>query len=159
MSISQPLVSQSTKAWQTPAILLMAMAAVMQIAFAAWMALTNNFAVEVLTFTGKEIGIQQSIREIPGFLSFAAVFLLFLGREQTWAYISMILLGGAAAVTGLFPSFTGFLITTFISSVGFHYYETMHQSLSLQWLPKKTAPATMGKILAVGSTAQLIVYT
>ncbi|MEM7214202.1 MAG: MFS transporter [Pseudomonadota bacterium] len=136
----------------------MAMAGVMQIAFAAWMAMTNNFAVEVLSFTGREIGIQQSIREIPGFLSFAAVFLLLFGREQTWAYVSLLLLGGAAAVTGMFPSFTGFLITTFISSVGFHYYETMHQSLSLQWLPKKSAPATMGKILAVGSFAQLAVF-
>jgi len=146
------------KPWQTPAILLMAMAAAMQIAFAAWMLLVNNFAVEVLSFTGREIGIQQSIREIPGFLSFAAVFLLLWGREQTWAYISLLLLGAAAAVTGWFPSFTGFLITTFISSLGFHYYETMHQSLSLQWLPKKTAPATMGKILAVGSVAQLLTF-
>ena len=159
MTISAPVSpSAGYKSWQTPAILLMAMAAVMQIAFAAWMAMTNNFAVEVLSFTGREIGIQQSVREIPGFLSFAAVFLLLLGREQTWAYISMLLLGGAAAVTGLFPTFTGFLITTFISSVGFHYYETMHQSLSLQWLPKKSAPATMGKILAVGSFAQLAVF-
>lgn len=158
MSIAQSTDSITGKPWQTPAILLMAMAAVMQIAFAAWMALTNNFAVEVLSFSGKEIGIQQSIREIPGFLSFAAVFLLLLGREQTWAYVSLLMLGGAAAVTGLFPSFTGFLITTFISSIGFHYYETMHQSLSLQWLPKATAPATMGKILAVGSTAQLAVF-
>ncbi|MGI9351068.1 MAG: MFS transporter [Rhizobiaceae bacterium] len=159
MAISAPIVpSTGSKSWQAPAILLMAMAAVMQIAFAAWMAMTNNFAVEVLSFTGREIGIQQSVREIPGFLSFAAVFLLLLGREQTWAYISMILLGGAAAVTGMFPTFTGFLITTFISSVGFHYYETMHQSLSLQWLPKKSAPATMGKILAVGSFAQLAVF-
>ncbi len=158
MSISSPTVTTQNKPWQTPAILLMVMAAVMQIAFAAWMAMTNNFAVEILSFTGKEIGIQQSIREIPGFLSFAAVFLLFLGREQTWAYISLLLLGGAAAVTGLFPSFTGFLITTFISSIGYHYYETMHQSLSLQWLPKKSAPATMGKILAVGSIAQLAVF-
>jgi len=159
MSIASPTASSQLKAWQTPAVLLMAMAAVMQIAFAAWMALTNNFAIEILSFTGKEIGIQQSIREIPGFLSFAAVFLLLLGREQTWAYISIILLGAAAAVTGIFSSFQGFLITTFISSVGFHYYETMHQSLSLQWLPKKTAPATMGKILAVGSIAQLLVFT
>ena len=158
MSIAPPIITANKKPWQTPAILLMVMAAVMQIAFAAWMAMTNNFAVEILSFTGKEIGIQQSIREIPGFLSFAAVFLLLFGREQTWAYISLLLLGGAAAVTGLFPSFTGFLITTFISSIGFHYYETMHQSLSLQWLPKKTAPATMGKILAVGSIAQLAVF-
>ncbi len=148
----------SHKSWQTPTALLMAMAVVMQIAFSAWMALVNNFAVETLSFTGQEIGIQQTIREIPGFLSFAAVFLLLLGREQTWAYISLIVLGGGAAVTGLFPSFTGFLITTFISSIGFHYYETMHQSLSLQWLPKKTAPATIGKIVAAGSYAQLMVY-
>ncbi len=158
MSTASTASTVTKKPWQTPSILLMVMAAVMQIAFAAWMTMTNNFAVEILSFTGKEIGIQQSIREIPGFLSFAAVFLLLLGREQTWAYISLLLLGGAAAVTGIFPSFTGFLITTFISSVGFHYYETMHQSLSLQWLPKKTAPATMGKILAVGSIAQLAVF-
>lgn len=159
MTTEAPPLSQTpTRSWQTPAILLMAMAAAMQIAFAAWMLLINNFAVEVLSFTGREIGIQQSIREIPGFLSFAAVFLLLLGREQTWAYISLLVLGGAAAVTGYFPTFTGFLITTFISSVGFHYYETMHQSLSLQWLPKKTAPATMGKIMAVGSVAQLATF-
>lgn len=142
----------------SPAILLMAMAAVMQIAFATWMLLLNNFAEEILAFSGREIGIQQSIREIPGFLSFAAVFLLLWGREQVWAYISLLVLGAAAAATGFFPSFTGFLITTFISSIGFHYYETMHQSLSLQWLPKKSAPATMGKILAVGSFSQLAVF-
>ncbi|MEO0327956.1 MAG: MFS transporter [Pseudomonadota bacterium] len=158
MSVASPTTSKINKPWQTPAVLLMVMAASMQIAFAAWMLLINNFAVEILDFSGREIGIQQSVREIPGFLSFAAVFLLLFGREQTWAYISLLLLGGAAAVTGMFPSFTGFLITTFISSIGFHYYETMHQSLSLQWLPKKTAPATMGKILAVGSVAQLLTF-
>ena len=86
------------------------------------------------------------------------MFLLLLGREQTWAYISLLVLAGAAAVTGYFPTFTGFLITTFVSSVGFHYYETMHQSLSLQWLPKATAPALMGKILSVGSFAQLAIF-
>ena len=136
----------------------MAMAAIMQVSFAPWMLMINNFAVEVLSFSGREIGIQQSIREIPGFLSFAAVFLLLFGREQTWAYISLLFLGGAAAVTGYFPTFTGFLITTFISSVGFHYYETMHQSLTLQWLPKATAPAIMRKIIAVGSFAQLTAF-
>jgi len=144
--------------WRSAPVFLMAMSAVMQVAFAAWMLLTNNFAHEALGFSGREIGIQQSIREIPGFLAFAAVFLLFFAREQTIAYLSLILLGGAAAVTGWFPSFTGFLITTFISSVGFHYYETMQQSLSLQLLPKATAPAVMGRILSVGSMAQLVTF-
>lgn len=155
MSVSYPDASTGRTSWQNPAVLLMVMAAVMQLSFAPWMHLDTNFGVEVLEFSGFDRGIQQSIREIPGFLSFAAVFLLLWGREQTWAYISLLLLGGAAALTGFFPTFTGFLIITFVSSVGFHYYETMHQSLSLQWLPKATAPATMGKILAVGSFAQL----
>ncbi len=144
--------------WRSPALLLMLMAAAMQLAFASWNTLMNNFAVNVLSFTGQEIGIQQSIREIPGFLSFAAVFLLFAMREQTLAMISLLLLGAGVAATGYFPTAMGFYITTFIGSVGFHYYETMHQSLTLQWLPKKTAPITMGKILKVAAFAQLLAY-
>ncbi|MDD9909791.1 MAG: MFS transporter [Ahrensia sp.] len=136
----------------------MLMAGAMQLAFAGWSALQYNFAYEILNFTGREIGIQQSIREIPGFLSFAAVFFLFAMREQTFAMISLVLLGLGTAMTGYFPTHLGFYITTFVGSVGFHYYETMHQSLTLQWLPKNTAAATMGKILAVGSVAQLAAY-
>ena len=130
----------------------------MQLSFAAWSALQYNFASEVLGFSGREIGIQQSIREIPGFLSFAAVFFLFAMREQTFALVSLVLLGLGTAATGYFPTITGFYITTFIGSMGYHYYETMHQSLTLQWLPKATAAATMGKILSVASVAQLIAY-
>ena len=144
--------------WRSPAVLLMIMAGAMQLSFAGWWNLMNNFAVQELAFTGREIGIQQSIREIPGFLSFAAVFLLLIMREQTLAYVSLALLGIGVAATGYFPSEIGFYATTLIMSIGFHYYETMAQSLSLQWLPKATAAASMGKIIAVGAFAQLIAY-
>lgn len=145
--------------WRSPLMLLMVMAAAMQLSFAGWWNLVNNFAVQELHFTGKEIGIQQSIREIPGFLAFTAVYLLLLMREQTLAYISLACLGIGVAVTGYFPSAWGFYVTTLIMSIGFHYYETMAQSLSLQWLPKQTAAASMGKILAVGAGAQLVAYS
>ncbi len=144
--------------WRSPAVLLMIMAGAMQLSFAAWWNLMNNFAVQELHFTGREIGIQQSIREIPGFLSFLAIYLLLLMREQTLAYVSLLLLGLGVAATGYFPTTTGFYVTTLIMSIGFHYYETMAQSLSLQWLPKETAAASMGKIIAVGAFAQLIAY-
>ena len=103
-----PNLTSSSTGWRSPVILLMAMAAVMQIGFAAWTNLSNNFAVEILGFSGREIGIQQSVREIPGFMAFAAVFFLLIMREQTLAYISLLLLGGAVAVTGYYPTFTGF---------------------------------------------------
>ena len=156
-SVSEQIVPDGI-GWRKPALLLMLMAAAMQLSFASWSALQYNFAHEMLGFTGKEIGIQQSIREIPGFLSFAAVFFLFAMREQTFGMVSLVLLGLGTAATGYFPTAMGFYITTFIGSVGFHYYETMHQSLTLQWLPKKTAAATMGKILSVASLAQLAAY-
>ncbi|PVB59269.1 MFS transporter [Labrenzia sp. 011] len=144
--------------WRSPAVLLMIMAGAMQLSFAAWWNLMNNFAVQELHFTGREIGIQQSIREIPGFLSFLAIYLLLLMREQTLAYLSLLMLGVGVAITGYFPTAMGFYVTTLIMSIGFHYYETMAQSLSLQWLPKETAAASMGKIISVGAFAQLVAY-
>ena len=64
----------------------------------------------------------------------------------------------ASAITAWFPSFTGLLTITMLSSIGFHYYETVNQSLQLQWLKKEEAPRFLGKLLAVGSAATLVAY-
>ena len=146
-------------AWQTPKNLLIVMTIAMTLAFATWMALLNNFVVERAAFTGKEIGILQSIREIPGFLAFTTVFVLLLIREQIFAYISLAVLGTGVALSGYFPSEAGLYLTTFVMSVGFHYYETVKQSLSLQWLSIDEAPAVLGKLIAVSSAASLVVYS
>ena len=146
-------------AWQTPKNLLIVMTVAMTLAFATWMALLNNFVVERADFTGKEIGILQSIREIPGFLAFTTVFVLLLIREQIFAYISLAVLGIGVALSGYFPSEAGLYLTTFVMSVGFHYYETVKQSLSLQWLSIDEAPAVLGKLIAVSSVASLVVYS
>ncbi|RZO23113.1 MAG: MFS transporter [SAR92 clade bacterium] len=131
----------------------------MTLAFATWMALLNNFVIERASFTGKEIGILQSIREIPGFMAFSAVFVLLLIKEQTFAYIALALLGIGVAISGYFPSALGLYLTTFLMSVGFHYYETVKQSLSLQWLTIDEAPGVLGKLIAVSSIASLAVYS
>lgn len=139
-------------------MMLMIMAAAMQLGFAVWWTLVKNFAVEDLMLTGREIGFQESIREIPGFLAFLAIYVLFAMREQTLALVSLALLSFGVAATGYFPSAYGLYATTFVMSIGFHYYETMAQSLSLQWLPKADAPRLMGKILAVSAFAQLLAF-
>ena len=40
----------------------------MALVFSTWQVLLNNFVIEQAAFTGKEIGILQSLREVPGFL-------------------------------------------------------------------------------------------
>ncbi len=138
--------------------LLILLAMAMPIAFSTWVALLNNFVIEVSDFSGIEIGWLQSVREIPGFLAVCVIFILFYISEQRLAYISLALLAVAVAVTALFPSFQGLILTTLISSIGFHYYETVNQSLQLQWLQKKTAPSSIGWIVAAGSGSAFFVY-
>lgn len=43
-------------------------------------------------------------------------------------------------------------------SIGFHYFETLKQSLSLQWLTKDEAPEFLGKLISIGSLAALCTY-
>ncbi|MDC3087000.1 MFS transporter [Paracoccaceae bacterium] len=138
--------------------LLILLAMAMPIAFSTWVALLNNFVIEVSDFSGIEIGWLQSVREIPGFLAVCVIFILFFISEQRLAYISLALLAVAVAVTALFPSFQGLILTTLISSIGFHYYETVNQSLQLQWLKKETAPSSIGWIVAAGSGSAFFVY-
>ncbi len=147
------------KTWQTPTNLLLLMSVSLPIAFATWMALLNNFVIERAAFTGAEIGMLQSIREIPGFLAFTAVLVLLLIKEQTLAYVALAMMGIGVALTGYFPSVVGLYLTTLLMSIGFHYFETIKQSLSLQWLTKEEAPAALGKMLAYGSMASLVVYS
>ncbi len=136
----------------------MLMAAAVPLSFSVWMTLLDNFAIERVNFTGREIGILQSLREIPGFMAFAVVFVLLIVKEQALAFLSLLLLGIGTFITGWFPSVLGLYITTVLMSLGFHYYETMQTSLSLQWLGKEEAPHVLGKIIAVGSFTSLVIY-
>ncbi|MEO0654043.1 MAG: MFS transporter [Pseudomonadota bacterium] len=144
--------------WRRPITLLALMAAAMPLAFATWSALLNNFVIEAAGFTGVEIGWLHTVREIPGFLAIGVIAIIIFVREQVLALVSLITLGVATALTAYFPSLTGILIITMISSIGFHYYETVAQSLQLQWIDKKKAPQTLGWLLAVGSGASLVSY-
>ena len=137
--------------------LLYILAAASPIAFAVWQTLLNNYVVDVVGFTGRDIGFLQSIREIPGFLAFTVVWVLLIVRQQRLAIVSLILLGLGTAATGVFSSILGLYVTTVLMSVGFHYLETMQTSLSLQWLTKNEAPRVLGKIIGVRSMATLVV--
>ncbi len=134
------------------------MAAAVPLSFATWQALINNFAYERAAFTGVEIGMMQSLREVPGFLAFGVVFLLLLIREQRLALFSLLLLGLGTAATGFFPSVLGIYVTTVVMSLGYHYYETLQISLSLQWIDKVRAPETLGRLISAGAVTSIVVY-
>jgi len=144
--------------WRRPVVLLLLMAAASPIAFSTWSALLNNFVIEAAGFTGVEIGWLHTVREIPGFFAVGVIAIIMFMREQVLGIVSLLLLGVASAITAWFPSFAGLLTLTMLSSIGFHYFETVNQSLQLQWIDKKRAPQILGWVVGVGSGASLLAY-
>jgi predicted MFS family arabinose efflux permease len=155
MQIRTLLVKQ---AWQNPATFLLLMAFVSPLAFSTWAALINNFSQEVVDFSGQEIGLLHSLREIPGFLAFTTVFLLLFIREQRFALLASFVLAAGVLLTGYFPSVWGLYLTTIFMSLGFHYFDTVNRSLTLQWIDKTDTPHFMGRVLAVRAAASILVF-
>ena len=150
--------AQKLPRWRRPIVLLFLMAFAMPIAFNTWSALLNNFVIEVANFDGSDIGLLHTVREIPGFLAVGVIAIIIFVREQVLGLVSLVLLGVATAIMAYYPSLTGILTLTMLSSIGFHYYETVNQSLQLQWLSIADAPRIMGWMMALGSAATFIVY-
>ncbi len=149
---------QKLLGWGGAVHFLMALHFINFIGFAGWNLMLHNYTIEKLGFGWFEAGLTQTVREIPGFLAFTAVLWLMWFREQTIAYVSLIVLGLGVALSGQISSVTGMLVATFIMSVGFHYFETMNKSLQLQLLPKADAPALIGRINSAGAAAQFTTY-
>jgi len=144
--------------FKKPESLLLTMAFIMPLIFSVWMVLLNNFVVEKAAFTGVEIGILQSLREIPGFLAFTVIYVLLFIKEQRLAILSLGITAVGVAVTGFFPQVMGLYLTTMLMSIGFHYFETVNQSLTLQWINKTETAHFLGRILSVKAVASLLAY-
>jgi len=147
------------KRFNQPEHLLLAMAFTMPLVFSVWMVLLNNFVIEKASFTGVEIGILQSLREVPGFLAFTVIYALLFIKEQRLALISLAVTSLGVFLTGFFPSVTGLYLTTILMSVGFHYYETLSQSLTLQWVDKDKTAHFLGRMLSVKAIASLLAFS
>ena len=102
-----------------------------------------------VTLQGPHLGLPQMIQSRAQFGYRGVILVLLVVREQVLALVALALLGAATAVTGWFTSFSGLLVMTLLSSIGFHYFETVNQSLQLQWVEKKRAPQVLGWIVGI----------
>jgi hypothetical protein len=120
-----------------------------------WRTIFNNFAVETAHLSGFNIGVVQSVREIPGFLALLVIYILLFISEHKMASLSIILLGVGIGMTGFLPTFQGVIFTTILMSFGFHYYETLNQSLTLQYFTTSEAPVVFGKLRSLAAITSI----
>ncbi|OIQ50237.1 Major Facilitator Superfamily protein [Pseudodesulfovibrio hydrargyri] len=126
-------------------------------AFQGWRTLLNNFAVEVAGLDGMGMGVVQSVREVPGFLALLAIYMILIISEHRLAALSVVVLGMGVGLTGFMPSLGGLVFTTLLMSFGFHYYETMNQSLTLQYFDRTEAPVIMARLRSITALTNISV--
>jgi hypothetical protein len=124
-------------------------------AFQGWNALYTNFAVEVANISGRDNGVIQSIREIPGLLGLGVVALLLVFKETSLSSLSILLCGLGVIGAGWFPTFHGQIFWTLILSLGFHYFEAINQSLTLQHFKLIEAPLIISRLRSFNALGSL----
>jgi predicted MFS family arabinose efflux permease len=62
-------------------------------------------------------------------------------------------------ITGLVQTNMTFYLATIVMSVGFHYFETINGSLTLQWIDKDKTAEFLGRVIATRSAASIIAFS
>ncbi|MFQ6014310.1 MAG: MFS transporter [Anaerolineae bacterium] len=124
--------------------------------FNLWRAIFNNFAVEELGVQANQIGLIQSLREIPGLIGFSVGFLALFLAEINILGLSVMLLGAGLAATGWAYDFASLILGTLVMSVGFHFFFSSSSSVVLMLATKDESPKVLGRLRSIGSFAAVV---
>jgi predicted MFS family arabinose efflux permease len=124
--------------------------------FNVWRAIFNNFAVEEIGVSASQIGIIQSLREVPGLMGFVLGFLALWFSEMRIMGLSVLLMGLGMVVTGWAEGLSILVLGTMVMSVGFHFFYPSNSSLVLMATSKEEAPKMLGRLRSISSFAAVI---
>lgn len=128
----------------------------LNLAFNVWRTVFNNFAVDEIGVSSGQIGLIQSIREIPGLMGFVIGWLVSWFSEMRIAGFSVIVLGVGMLFTGLSQDLLGLVGTTFLMSVGFHFFWATNSSVVLQVVSKARAPDILSRLSSIGTAGAVV---
>lgn len=124
--------------------------------FQVWQAMFNNFAVEEIGVTPGSMGWIQALRELPGLIGFVlGVLALFLSEMRIMA-LSVILLGAGTLLAGQSQNVPFLLVSTFVMSIGFHFFYPSSSAVVLMVVDKKQAPKVLGQLQSVGAVVAVV---
>ncbi len=121
--------------------------------FTVWRVIFNNFARETLSITPAQIGIIQSVREVPGLLGFTVGALAAYLTEAKIATLSIVVVGLGLIVVGHSNSVFMLGVGTLVMSIGFHSFLSSNDALLLHFVSSKESGKAQGKIKSTESVA------
>jgi predicted MFS family arabinose efflux permease len=137
-------------------IYLLAANLLLYLGFQVWQAMFNNYAVEEIGVGPASVGWIQALREVPGLIGFTAgVLALFLSETRIMA-LSVILLGAGTLLVGQSQTIAFLLVSTFVMSIGFHFFYPSSSAVVLMVVDKKQAPKVLGQLQSLGALAAVV---
>jgi len=130
--------------------------ALMTLGFGLWQAIFNNFAVEDLGVRADQIGLIQSIREVPGLMGFMMGFLALILAESRIAGLAAIVMGLGIALTAASNTPLILIATTLLMSIGFHFSYSSNAAALLLTAGPEEGPQTLGRMNSLGALATVI---
>jgi len=124
--------------------------------FRVWQATFNNFAVETLHVGPEVIGGIQSLRELPGLLTFIVGFLALVLSEVRIMAFSVMVLGVGIIITGQASALPLLLVGTVVMSFGFHFFGPSQTGIVLMQVNKERAPKFLGQLKSIGSAGAIV---
>jgi predicted MFS family arabinose efflux permease len=124
--------------------------------FNVWRAVFNNFAVEELGVNAAQMGVIQSLREVPGLLGFVVGFLVLILSEIRLMGLSVLLLGLGLVLSGWADSLSMFILGTLVVSVGFHFFYPANSGVVLTAVGEEETPKVLGRLRSVASFAAVL---
>jgi len=146
---------RDSSALRSTMIVIMVTNFLLNFGYQLWRSLFNNFAVSELGVQADQIGLIQSVREIPGLLGFTVGLLAMLLTEMRIIGVSIVFLGAGIALTGSAANLSGLLASTVLMSVGFHYFMPANSSAVLQLTGEDEAPHVLGRLTSLNALAAL----
>ena len=121
--------------------------------FNVWRGLFNNFAIEELAVRADQIGLIQSIREIPGLLGFWLAFLALVLSEMQVLSLSTVVMGLGLIASAWADSWVTLIVGTLITSVGFHAFYPYSSAIALKVSAGRGTTRLLGNMRAAGALA------
>lgn len=115
-----------------------------------------NFVSSEVGLEPEDIGLLDGIREIPGLLTALLALAALLFTESVLAALCLVFLAIGTYLYGQAASFTPLVIGTLVSSIGFHLYTPVQNSILLRTSEPNERGRRLGAISAIAALATVL---
>lgn len=123
--------------------------------FAVYNGLFQNFFREILHGGPGQLGVLESLREVPGLLTAFTAGTLALVSETRIGSLALLISAGGIAATGLAPSYWPLVAITVFWSVGMHLWFALSPAITLSLAEGKEGGRHLGRMAGIGAVAVL----